>query len=106
MDMTWECLILLSLSKKRPKKNNFQTQGVLATGDLQTRQVAGKDLYTYTLVSSQSQADCNVNGHLAFDKSSFLLCKPPPLLVQSLAPLDQVFIRDLLSASQGLPYFD
>ena len=33
MDMPWERLVLLSLSKKRPK-NNFQAKGVLATGDL------------------------------------------------------------------------
>ena len=33
IDMTWGCLILLSLSKKRPK-TFFQTRGVPATGDL------------------------------------------------------------------------
>ena len=32
MKMTWEGLIRLSLSKKRPKIN-FQTHGVLATSD-------------------------------------------------------------------------
>ena len=32
MDMTWEHLILLSLSKKRPK-NSFQAKGVPANGD-------------------------------------------------------------------------